>query len=89
MNKYIVDKKISETIKLYAQSNIKNPIIMMEKTIIHHGEAGHCKNEKEKIVFLKHLVIRCVMIIVEIPQKTMHYKFMSAPGNAFHRNEGD
>lgn len=50
--------------------------------------AGNGKDQKEKIVLFEKTLPGLVMVPVKIPHEPVHHKFMGAPGNAFHGDEG-
>ncbi len=89
MNEDIVYHEIGESIQgnacTYPQSWIECFTAPSQENKCH---AWNSKNQKEEVIFFKEpFVFMGMMILVEIPQQSMHDVFVGKPGNAFHKNE--
>jgi hypothetical protein len=49
--------------------------------------AWNGENQKEGIIFLEYVPTGFMMVLVQVPQKTVHYIFVGSPGNGFHDGE--
>jgi len=81
----VVHDKITQAVSKNSQANEKSVIETGFCPKIKQEDAGNGKNHEKQIVALKNMgVFRLVMVFVQIPQKTVHHKFMSAPSPACH-----
>jgi hypothetical protein len=60
---------------------------MIKSAKIDQQDTGYSENDEEGIVLFKKSGLCPVMILVQVPQKTMHHKFMGTPGESLHDNE--
>ena len=86
MNDNIMHNKIRKPIGHDTKPDGLHPPKMIKSSKVNQQDAGRRKNDEEEIVLLKKTRFGAVMIFVQVPQKTMHHKFMCAPGESFHQN---
>jgi len=54
------------------------------------GSNTYGENHEKSVISFKNMGIFGLMVIrMQIPQKTVHYKFVSAPSDAFHKQVGN
>ena len=88
MYKNIMYKEVGHSIDGYSQAYPKQVIIAGLHSKEKCGYTRDSKNEKEKVIVLKEAGgLLVVMIFMQRPQQTVHYEFVSKPGNAFHSKE--
>jgi hypothetical protein len=87
MNDHIMYNKIREPICHDAEPGRLNPPDMVESSVPDQQYAWHSENNKEQIVLFEETGLGAVMILMQVPKKSMHHKFMGAPGEALHYNE--
>lgn len=87
MNEHIMDHEIGKTVKHDSQPDIKTPIEHGHGTEEHQKKTRYGENEKKRVVFFEETFAGRVMVFMEVPHESMHHKFMSAPGYAFHNDE--
>lgn len=88
VNNDLVHHEISESVSGDADTDeekIKQFIIMRTEPHQDHGRNG--EDDKEPIVLFEEPFARPMMILVQRPEKTVHYKAMRDPRNAFHEQE--
>lgn len=61
-----------------------DPVLTSEHDQQH---AGYGKYDEEGIILFEESGLHLVMILMQIPQKSMHHPFMRGPGDAFHEEE--
>jgi hypothetical protein len=88
VNNYIVYQKIGCPVHGYTKTNSGCPIRMALQTQHNTQPTGNGEDEKERIVLLKKTGAFLVMVLVEVPQKPVHYKAVGKPGYPFHTTEG-
>jgi len=89
MYENIMHKEVSHSIDGDPQAYPKEVIIAGLHPKEKSGNPRDSKNEKEKVIVLKKAGgLLVVMVFMQRPQQTVHYEFMSKPGNAFHSKEG-
>jgi hypothetical protein len=88
MNENIMDEEIGKAIKRNTQSYPEKRIIPVLHSYIQTYNSRNCKDEEEEIiVFKKAFRLLFMVVLMEIPQKSVHDIFMHKPGDAFHKNE--
>jgi hypothetical protein len=88
MDKYIMDQEIGRTIGHDTKSD---RVAIPEFTISRQNNKAHAynsiKDKKGVISFKPGVVVFSVVILVQAPEKSMHYIFMGKPGHKFHNAE--
>src|SRR5688572_6102072 len=87
VNDHIVHHEISKAIGHYAKAYCLQPVHFAQCTEKNTKKARHREDDEEGIVLFKKTGLRLMMILVQVPEQTMHDVFMRKPGNAFHDNE--
>lgn len=84
----VVYKEISQTICGNAHTYEEPVIEVVEFSKKHEQHGWNGENEEEGIVFLEETFTFLVVITMQVPQESMHYELMGAPGDAFHDEKG-
>jgi uncharacterized membrane protein len=86
MDKNIVHNKITQSVSKNSQSNEKLVVKTSFCPKIKQQNTGYGKNHEKQIIALENMgVFGLVMVGMQIPQKTVHHKFVRAPSHAFHQ----
>src|SRR5258706_12788029 len=83
---HIMHDKIGEPIYHDTKSYGLHPPGMIKSSEVDQQYTWYSEDHKESIVLFKKSWFCPVMVFVQVPQKTMHHKFMGAPGHSFHYN---
>ncbi len=88
VDEYIVHKKIGQTVCKNPQTNGKSrPKAKIAPTNKTPNANQSIKKKKIIVTFPPASVVFVVMVLVQIPQKTVHDVFMGKPGHEFHNAE--
>jgi len=85
---HVVNDEICEAIGHHPKSHCLEPIDFFNGAVEQYQEAGYGEDDEEGIVLFEGAVLFLVMVFMEIPEKSMHYKFVCQPGDEFHYQEG-
>lgn len=84
----IMNQKIADAVKSYAQTNEKKIIDSALDPIIKKDDAGNGKNDEENIVAFENMgIFGLVMVGMKIPHQSVHHVFMGEPGDTFHQQK--
>jgi hypothetical protein len=85
---HIMDNEISKPISHDAKANGMQPPKTRRLHTVHDAQhAGNGKNHKKGIIFLEKARLYLMMVLVKIPEKTMHDPTVGAPSNGFHQQK--
>jgi hypothetical protein len=85
MDEHIVDQEICKAVQEDTKTYKKSIIPAVLSTKIDEQDTGNCKDQEEEIIAFKGRSISgLMMVLVKIPQQTMHDVFMRQPGDSFH-----
>ncbi len=87
VNDYIMYEEIGKAIKSDANAN-HQPKVIEHDTGDEAIGTGYSKYEKESIVFFKETFMSLMMVTMQIPEETMHHKFVCEPCHKLHEEEG-
>jgi hypothetical protein len=86
MNDHIVYKEVCKSISHNSKPNRMQPPHARGLHPIHDAKhAGDGKNDEESIVLFKEPRLYLMMVLVQIPEKSMHHPTMCTPCDAFHQ----
>jgi len=89
MDDNVMYNKIAQTVSKNSQSNEESVIKTGLCTKIKQKNAWNGEDYEKNVVSFENMgVFGLVMICMQIPQKTMHHKFMGAPSNTLHKQIG-
>ena len=87
MDEHVVDEEIRQTIQGNARTNPESEV-SSQASRDEAVRAGDGENQKEGVVFLEKTGAIRVVILVEVPHRSVHEVFVRQPGHAFHGDEG-
>jgi len=87
MNNNIMNEKISKSISHDTEANRLHPPYMIERAVKNKQDAWYSEDDKKCVVLLEETRLYLMMILVQVPEKTMHDITMCKPGNTFHNKK--
>jgi hypothetical protein len=86
VNEHVVNHKIGNAIEGDADANVEHEAIAFYKIADKEKEHGHTGKHHEKVViFFKEMFRLVMMILMQVPEQTMHNVLVRKPGYTFHQ----
>jgi hypothetical protein len=90
VNDDVVHNKIAQSISKNPQSDKESVIETGFGTKVKQQNTWDSKNHEKQIIAFKNMgVFGLVVVGVQIPQESVHHKFVRAPSHAFHNQISD
>lgn len=87
MDQHIMHEKVARSVHHDTQSDKKPEVESVFCSEQHEHKAGYREDEEEEIILFEEARFGLVMVFMEVPHKTVHNKFMGAPGDPFHKGK--
>ena len=84
MDESIMNQRVTNAIKKNAKTNPEAIIISPNASKNEKKHRRNCKHQEECVVLLDNVMLSIVVVLMQYPEKSMHYILMQAPGHKFH-----